>query len=146
MKEISGGLDTPVGIAHAGDKSQRLFIVEKRGRIRVVRDAVLDDAALLDITDRVGSSSSEQGLLGLAFHPDFATNSLLYIYYIANNGDTVVLGGIYESTLTDELDKVPVLGDLPLIGSLFRHTLKRDEKAELLIFVTPKILKETLSL
>jgi type IV pilus assembly protein PilQ len=65
---------------------------------------------------------------------------------LVNNGDTVVLGGIYESNISNDVDKVPLLADLPLIGALFRHSLERDEKAELLIFVTPKILKESLSL
>ena len=65
---------------------------------------------------------------------------------LVNNGDTIVLGGIYETESRNELDKVPFLGDLPLIGSLFRHTLESVEKQELLIFVTPKILKDSLSL
>lgn len=65
---------------------------------------------------------------------------------LVENGDTIVLGGIYETETRNELDKVPVLGDLPLIGSLFRHTLESTDKQELLIFVTPKILKDTLSL
>ena len=65
---------------------------------------------------------------------------------LVNNGDTIVLGGIYEQITRDEVDKVPFLGDLPLIGYFFRHTLESDEKRELLIFVTPKILKDSLSL
>jgi len=65
---------------------------------------------------------------------------------LVENGDTIVLGGIYETETRNELDKVPVLGDLPLIGNLFRHSLESIEKQELLIFVTPKILKDTLSL
>ncbi len=65
---------------------------------------------------------------------------------LVNNGDTIVLGGIYETETRNELDKVPVLGDLPLIGNLFRHTIESIEKQELLIFVTPKILKDTLTL
>ncbi len=65
---------------------------------------------------------------------------------LVNNGDTIVLGGIYETETRDELDKVPVLGDLPLIGGMFRHTAETIEKQELLIFVTPKILKDALSL
>ncbi|UCB56379.1 MAG: type IV pilus secretin PilQ [Thiotrichales bacterium] len=65
---------------------------------------------------------------------------------LVNNGDTIVLGGIYEQITRDEVDKVPVLGDIPVLGYLFKHTLESDEKAELLIFVTPKILKDTLSL
>jgi len=65
---------------------------------------------------------------------------------LVNNGDTVVLGGIYEQITRDEVDKVPFLGDLPLIGYFFRHTLESDQRRELLIFVTPKILKDALSL
>ena len=65
---------------------------------------------------------------------------------LVNNGDTVVLGGIYEQITRNEVDKVPFLGDLPLIGYFFKHTLESDEKRELLIFVTPKILKDSLSL
>ncbi len=65
---------------------------------------------------------------------------------LVNNGDTVVLGGIYEQATRDEVDKVPFLGDLPLIGYFFRHTLESDERRELLIFVTPKILKDSLTL
>lgn len=65
---------------------------------------------------------------------------------LVNNGDTVVLGGIYQQITRDEVDKVPFLGDIPFIGYLFRHTLESDEKRELLIFVTPKILKDAFSL
>ncbi|PCJ86119.1 MAG: pilus assembly protein PilQ [Thiotrichaceae bacterium] len=65
---------------------------------------------------------------------------------LVNNGDTVVLGGIYEQITRNEVDKVPFLGDLPIIGYFFRHTLESDERRELLIFVTPKILKDSLAL
>ncbi len=63
---------------------------------------------------------------------------------LVNNGETVVLGGVYESASLDGLDKVPVLGDLPGVGNLFKHRLKSSEKKELLIFVTPTILKTNL--
>jgi type IV pilus assembly protein PilQ len=65
---------------------------------------------------------------------------------LIDNGETVVLGGIYEQTRSNEVDKVPLLGSLPVVGVLFRQTRKVDDKAELLIFVTPKILKESLGL
>lgn len=65
---------------------------------------------------------------------------------LVNNGDTVVLGGIYEQIKREEIDKVPFLGDIPLLGYFFRHSLESDSKRELLIFVTPKILKDSLSL
>ena len=62
---------------------------------------------------------------------------------IANNGDTVVLGGIYEETITDTTDKVPLLGDAPFIGNLFKRTNRGSSKQELLIFLTPRILTDS---
>ena len=64
---------------------------------------------------------------------------------IADNGETVVLGGIYEQTTRTDVTKVPLLGDIPILGNLFKTTTKRDEKSELLIFITPRIIKEQLS-
>ncbi len=63
---------------------------------------------------------------------------------LVDNGQTVVLGGVYEFDKTDSVTKVPFLGDLPFLGALFRDTSKSNQKAELLIFVTPKILDENL--
>lgn len=90
LRLITGGLDTPVGLAHAGDGSGRLFVVEKVGRIRVVQDGALVAAPFLDIVDRVGSSQNEQGLLGLAFHPKYAENGFFFVNYTDRQGDTVV--------------------------------------------------------
>jgi len=61
---------------------------------------------------------------------------------LVNNGQTVVLGGIYETEESEDYSKVPYLGDIPGVGALFRNTRITSEKSELLIFVTPKILKE----
>jgi type IV pilus assembly protein PilQ len=63
---------------------------------------------------------------------------------LVNNGETVVLGGVFTEENNDTVTKVPVLGDIPLVGALFRQKLKVADKSELLIFVTPKILKEGL--
>lgn len=62
---------------------------------------------------------------------------------LVNNGETVVLGGVYERSRTKSFNRVPFFADLPLIGFLFRNKSNKDDKSELLIFVTPKILKET---
>lgn len=59
---------------------------------------------------------------------------------LVNNGDTVVLGGIYETTQKTDVSKIPLLGDIPLLGFLFRNTNNVRNKSELLIFVTPKIV------
>ncbi len=65
---------------------------------------------------------------------------------LVDNGDTVVLGGIFEQTTQTTVTKVPVLGDIPIVGNLFKNTVKQDDKTELLIFVTPKIVKDTLTI
>lgn len=65
---------------------------------------------------------------------------------LVENGGTVVIGGIYTEDERTTITKVPLFGDLPLIGPLFKNTQKRDDKTELLIFVTPRILKDTLNL
>jgi glucose/arabinose dehydrogenase len=77
-------------MTHAGDDSGRLFVVEKRGRIVALRDGQPAAQPFLDITDRVGSSSNEQGLLSAAFHPQFAQNGRLFVNYTDRNGDTVI--------------------------------------------------------
>jgi type IV pilus assembly protein PilQ len=64
---------------------------------------------------------------------------------LVENGDTIVLGGIFEQTTRTTTNKVPLLGDLPVLGVLFRNVDKQDDKTELLIFVTPKIVKDTLT-
>jgi len=64
---------------------------------------------------------------------------------LVDNGDTVVLGGIFEQETRTTTTKVPLLGDLPIVGYLFKKTQKQDDKTELLIFVTPKIVKDSLT-
>jgi len=65
---------------------------------------------------------------------------------LVENGGTVVIGGIYTQDERTTVTKVPGFGDLPFFGNLFKNTEKRDDKTELLIFVTPRILKDTLNL
>jgi len=87
---VVSGVDQPIGLAFARDGSGRLFVLEKVGRIRIVQNDTLVPTAFLDITDRVGSSGSERGLLGLAFHPQYPENGLFYVNYTDANGDTVI--------------------------------------------------------
>jgi len=85
---ILDGLQRPVDLQPDG--SGRLFVVEKPGRIRILENDQLVDAPFLDITDRVGSGGNEQGLLGLAFHPQYAQNGRFFVNYTDKSGkDTV---------------------------------------------------------
>lgn len=62
---------------------------------------------------------------------------------LVENGETLVLGGIYQQRITNSVSKVPILGDVPYLGYLFRTTIQENRKAELLIFVTPRIVMQT---
>ena len=85
---IASGLQRPVDLQPDG--SGRLFIIEKAGRIRIIENEQLLNEPFLDITDRVGSRGNEQGLLGLAFHPQYEENGWFYVNYTDTNGDTVL--------------------------------------------------------
>ncbi len=82
-----------------------------------------------------------QAVLGV---PAIDTKEIL-TSVLVDNGDTVVLGGIFERELRTGIDSVPVLGDIPVIGAAFRVKNNQDDKSELIIFITPKIMDETLS-
>ena len=90
LHQVAAGLQQPLFATHAGDGSGRMFVVEKAGRIRILAGGALPTAPFLDIRAKVGSSGGEQGLLGLAFHPSYASNGRLYVNYTNLSGNTVV--------------------------------------------------------
>jgi glucose/arabinose dehydrogenase len=84
------GLKKPVGLTNSNDGSGRLFILEQNGRVRLIKNGEIISEPFLDIRKRVGSNGSEQGLLGIAFHPQYANNGFFYINYTDLNGNTVI--------------------------------------------------------
>jgi type IV pilus assembly protein PilQ len=64
---------------------------------------------------------------------------------VVNDGDTIVLGGVFRTEASDGVQKVPGLGDLPVIGAAFRNRQTTEQKNELLIFITPKLIRESLN-
>ena len=64
---------------------------------------------------------------------------------LVNNGETIVLGGVFQTVVSESVEKTPILGDLPWIGSLFRTKTKQDDKQELLIFITPRLIRDSLT-
>ena len=73
--------------------------------------------------------------------PAIATNNVL-TRVLVDDGDTVVLGGVYREEAVTTVSKTMVLGDLPYIGNLFKRTINSETKTELLIFITPSIINE----
>jgi type IV pilus assembly protein PilQ len=109
--------------------------------LKVTPQITPDDRIILDLTvskDNVGQvvASATGG-----FVPSIDTREIV-TQVLVNDGQTVVLGGILETERRDVTNKVPYLGDIPGLGYLFRKKQKTDNKDELLIFVTPKILRE----
>jgi len=88
---IADGFRRPLFVTHAGDGSSRLFVVEQDGTIRIFANGTPLPNPFLDIDEQVGSESNEQGLLGLAFHPDYENNGFFYVNYTDNNGDTMIV-------------------------------------------------------
>ncbi len=82
MEPFASGFVKPVDIAHSEDNSGRLFVVEQAGSIQVIDSLGNPLGTFLDIVDKVDDSSNEEGLLGLAFHPDYEANGFFFVYYI----------------------------------------------------------------
>ena len=113
------------------------------------KDAVLALEVTPQITpdDRVIMKLNvKQDTVGIVFNgvPSINTNEVETEVLVAN-GETVVLGGIFTTDKNVSTTKTPFLGDLPYIGRIFRNTLERDDKQELLIFITPRIISDSLT-
>lgn len=89
-QEFDRTLQSPIFLTNAGDGSGRIFVLEKAGRILVYVDGVRQETPFLDIVSLVRSAESERGLLGLAFHPNYAENGLFFVNYTDLNGHTVI--------------------------------------------------------
>jgi glucose/arabinose dehydrogenase len=89
FEPVAAGLRFPLGVTHAGDGSGRLISLEQTGRVVVHDGSQVLPSPFLDVSALI-SCCDEQGLLGLAFHPRFATNGLFYVNYTNTAGDTVI--------------------------------------------------------
>jgi type IV pilus assembly protein PilQ len=108
-------------------------------RLEVTPQITPDDRIIMDLIinqDSVGELTTAG--------PAIDTNAV-ETQVLVENGETIVLGGIFRSEEITQVSKTPFFGDLPLIGALFRRTQEQEEKSELLVFITPRLVKETLS-
>ncbi len=102
---VASGLSQPLDLTAPPGDTARVFIVEKTGAIRILRQGAVLPTPFLDISSRV-SSGTEQGLLGLAFHPQYAANGKLYVNYTDLAGDTHIV----EFTASADLDRASSTG------------------------------------
>ncbi|MCB0688666.1 MAG: PQQ-dependent sugar dehydrogenase [Saprospiraceae bacterium] len=89
LNVFKSGFSQPLGLDHAGDGSQRIFVVEKGGKIKIIADGTILATPFLDISAKI-STGGEQGLLGLAFHPNFKQNGYFFVHYTNTSGDSQI--------------------------------------------------------
>ncbi len=134
---------------HEPERETAPLLIVLSGPSGVGKDAVLS----LEVTPQITPDNRiimqlnvKQDTVGQVFNgvPSINTNEI-ETQVLVNDGQTLVLGGIFQTDKNISTTKTPFLGDLPYIGRLFRRTLVRDDKQELLIFITPRIIQDSLS-
>ncbi len=113
-------------------------------RLEVTPQITPDNRIIMTVEVRKDNVGQIVDLGGGFRVPSIDTRNVLTQIHI-NNGDTAVIGGIFEETITNDVTKVPVLGDIPFLGYLFKTTGRNSEKQELLIFLTPRVVRESLN-
>ena len=109
LQRVVGGLSSPLGIVSAGDS--RLFIVQQRGTIVIWDGTRVLPTPFLNVQNLI-STGSERGLLGLAFHPHYASNGIFFVYYTAPNGDVTIAR--YSVSASDPNQANPASGSVIL--------------------------------
>lgn len=99
LQPFAQGVHQPVGLVSARDGSGRLYAIEQGGRVVVFSAEGEHLGVFLNVRERITARGWEQGLLGLAFHPEFADNRRFFIYYTARNGDNTLAEGIAETPI-----------------------------------------------
>jgi len=125
-----------IGVAAANAPAQVQFI-DALLKLEVTPQITPDDRIIMDLV------VTKDDVLPVASGQPPISKRAVQTQVLVDNGETVVLGGVYERTLNNSVERVPFFGDLPLIGNLFKRNRKTDNKSELLIFVTPKIIKDS---
>ncbi|MES9855643.1 MAG: type IV pilus secretin PilQ [Sedimenticola sp.] len=109
-------------------------------KLEVTPHITPDDKVIMDLSINKDDPDFSRAVLGV---PPVDTKQI-ETSVLVDNGETVVLGGVFERTETSSRERIPFFGDLPYVGFMFKQELRTDNNQELLIFITPKILKESL--
>lgn len=137
---IMSGTEIPYQEASASGATTTSF-KEAVLKLDVTPQITPDNRIIMDLVinqDSVGALNLESGI------PSIDVTEVM-TKVLVQNGQTVVLGGIFQVEQVEGVDKVPFLGDIPVLGKLFRRDVRTQEKRELLVFITPKIMADTLT-
>jgi len=135
---IEQGLELPYQVATSSGATSIVFR-KANLRLEVTPQITPDGNVVVDVDVNKDSVGAETRA-GFAIDTKHVKTQVM-----VENGGTVVLGGIYQQTERNTVSKVPLLGDVPVVGYLFRNTSRTSEKTELLVFITPKVVADRLS-
>ncbi len=135
---IASGDQIPYQEASSSGATATQFVDAVLG-LNVTPRITPDDRIIMDL-------EVNQDSIGAVFNgvPSIRTNSI-QTQVLVNNGETIVLGGVFQTVVSEGVSKTPILGDLPWIGTLFKQTTRSDDKQELLIFITPRLIRDSLT-
>ena len=136
---IASGVEIPY-LQAASSGAANIAFKKAELSLEVTPQITPDDKIIMDLEVRKDSKGEETAGVPAINTQNVKTQVLV------SNGETAVLGGIFEQTEDNFVEKVPFFGDLPIIGNAFKRRTKQDDKRELLIFITPKIMDESLGL
>jgi len=140
MAVILSGTEIPYQEASASGATSTSF-KEAVLKLEVTPQITPDDRIIMDLKIK----QDNIGKIDLASGIPVIDVTRLETQVLVGNGQTVVLGGIFQTEIGDNVSKVPVLGDIPYLGRLFRKDIKVEKKRELIIFITPKILADSVA-
>ncbi|MBT4492361.1 MAG: type IV pilus secretin PilQ family protein, partial [Gammaproteobacteria bacterium] len=135
---IASGDQIPYQEASSSGATSTQFVDAVLG-LNVTPRITPDDRIIMDL-------EINQDSIGAVFNgiPSIRTNSI-QTQVLVNNGETIVLGGVFQTVVSEGVTKTPILGDLPWVGKLFSQKTKSDDKQELLIFITPRLIRDSLT-
>jgi len=141
---IEQGTEIPYVTPGAANSPATVAFKKAVLRLDVTPQITPDNRVIMTVEVRKDSVGQFVPVQGGGQVPSIDTKNVI-TQIAVNNGDTAVIGGIYEETIRNDVSKVPLLGDIPFFGYLFKQTGRSSDKTELLIFLTPRIIKETVN-
>jgi len=138
---IKQGFEVPYVVPGTVSTPPTVQFKEALLKLEVIPQITPDNRVIMDLTVTKDEPDFTRAILG---NPPLNKREVI-TQVLVNNGETVVLGGVFEQVTNHQLDKVPFLGNLPAVGRLFQRTANQNRKLELLIFVTPQIITDALT-
>ena len=141
---IEQGTDIPYVTPGSANSPATVTFKKAVLRLEVTPQITPDNKIIMNVEIRKDTVGQFVNLGGGFQVPSIDTKNVI-TQIAVNNGDTAVIGGIYEEVIRSDVNKVPFLGDLPIAGYLFKQTTRSSQKTELLIFLTPRIVRESIT-